>query len=139
MMQRIYRVALALTGFAVMGGRTAKAQTAEHPVPTTYWTEVALGPNTCDNVTIKPGPTEIVLLPGDSLSVTHAGQTYRGSVTREGSFTTAPRELAFGTTVYTIGITGRIHEKELTAVVTVGVREQGAAGCSYSVNWTGRK
>lgn len=137
-MQRIYGVALALTGFAVTGGRAAEAQTAERPASTTYWTEVALGTSTCDKPTIKPGPTEIVRLPGDSVSVTHAGQTYGGIITREGNFTTIPKELVFGTTVYTIGITGRVLDKELTAVVTVGVREQGAAECRYTVNWTGR-
>jgi hypothetical protein len=137
-MQRIYRIVLVLAGFAVAGGAHAEGQTAQGPSPTTYWTEVALGSSTCDNVTIKPGPTEIVRLPGDSLSVSHAGQTYRGSITREGNFTTTPKELVFGTTVYTIGITGRLLEKELTAVVTVSVREQGAAECRYTVNWTGR-
>ena len=133
-MQRICRIALTLAITTIAAG-SAEAQTAS---PTTYWTEVSLGATTCDNVTIKPGPTEITRLPGDSLSVSHAGQTYLGSITREGNFTTAPKELVFGTTVYTIGITGLVQDKSLTAVVTVRVREQGEAECRYTVNWTGR-
>ena len=137
-MRKIVRATLALAGLVGAGGH-AEAQIAEHATPTTtYWTEVALGTSTCDSVTIKPGPTDVVRLPGDSLSVTHASQTYRGRITREGNFTTTPKELVFGTTAYTIGITGRLLGRELTAVVTVSVREQGAAGCSYTVHWTGR-
>jgi hypothetical protein len=136
-MQRAYRVVLVLSGLVTLGS-AVEAQSPERPASTSYWTEVALRTNTCNNVEIKPGATEIARLPGDSLTITHAGQTYRGSLTKEGNFSTTPKELVFGTTVYTISITGRVQEKELTAVVTVGVREQGAAGCSYTVNWTGR-
>jgi hypothetical protein len=136
-MQRIGRVALMLAVFT-FANRVVEGQATQPATPVTYWTEVALGANTCNNVTIQPGPTEVVRLPGDSLTVSHAGQTYLGRITREGNFTTAPKELVFGTTVYTIDITGLLLDKSLTAAVTVRVREQGAAECRYTVNWTGR-
>lgn len=134
-MLQVSRIALTLA-VVTLAATPAEAQTAS---PTTYWTEVTLGATTCPDVTIKPGPTEIVRLPGDSLSVSHAGQTYLGRISREGNFTTAPKELVFGTTIYAIGITGLLQEKTLTAVVTVSVREQGRAECRYDVNWAGRK
>ena len=134
-MLQVSRIALTLA-ITTLAAAPAEAQTASPT--TTYWTEVTLGATTCPDVTIKPGPTEIARLPGDSLSVSHAGQTYVGKITREGNFTTAPKELVFGSTVYTIGITGLLQEKTLTAVVTVSVREQGRAECRYAVNWIGR-
>lgn len=107
----------------------------------TYWTDVALGENTCGQVTIQPGPTEITPLASpDSITVTHAGQTYTGRLLPGGHFTTTPRELVFGTTTYTIAISGQLAGDELNATVAVGVRESGATqGCRYTVNWKGRK
>jgi hypothetical protein len=106
----------------------------------TYSTEVTLEQNSCKDVTVRPGPTEIVRGPGsDSLTLTHAGQVYRGSVTTEGTFATVPRDLVFGTTTYSIAIIGQFAGAGFTATVTVGVKEQGAEnGCSYTVKWIGR-
>lgn len=108
--------------------------------PDTYWTDVALEENGCSDVTVVPGPTDFVRGPGaDSLTVTHAGQSYRGTIAQDGRFTTMPRDLVFGTTVYTIAIAGQFASNGFTARVSVRVREQGAeGGCSYTVKWTGK-
>lgn len=107
----------------------------------TYWTDVALEENSCGQVTIQPGPTEITpLSSADSVALTHAGQTYTGRLLPDGTFTTAPRELVFGTTTYSIAISGQLGQGGFTALVAIGVREAGAAqGCRYTVRWTGRK
>lgn len=112
----------------------AQGQTA----PDSYWTEVALEENGCGDVTVRPGPTDFLRGGADSLTVTHAGQSYRGNITQDGRFTTIPRDLVFGTTVYTIAISGQFAGKGFTSRVSVRVREQGAeGGCSYTVKWTG--
>jgi hypothetical protein len=76
----------------------------------------------------------------DSIALTHAGQTYSARLLPDGRFTTAPRELVFGTTTYSIAISGQLVEDGFSALVTIGVREAGATqGCRYTVRWKGRK
>ena len=105
----------------------------------TYWTEVTLEESTCDKVTVLPGPTVINRNGPDSVTITHANQTYAGSLTAGGEFTTLPRDLVFGTTTYTIAISGRMEGNDFTATVSVGVREAGTGDCRYRVRWQGRK
>ena len=105
----------------------------------TWWTEVTLEESTCDEVTVLPGPTVITRNGTDSVTITHANQTYTGSLAIGGEFTTLPRDLVFGTTTYTIAISGRMEGNDFTATVSVGVREAGAGDCRYRVRWQGRK
>ena len=129
---------LAAAGIAAALPARAFAQAA--PPEVTYWTEVTLEESSCDKVTVMPGPTLITRTPGDSVTVSHANQTYRGSLSSTGDFTTTPRDLVFGSTTYTIAITGKMAGEGFTATVTVGVREAAQEqGCRYTVKWIGRK
>ena len=124
-------------GLAVLPG-VAPAQ--EGAKGETYWTEVTLEESSCDKVTVMPGETLITRNGADSVTVSHANQTYAGTLSTGGEFTTSPRDLVFGTTTYTIAISGRLEGDGLAAVVTVGVREAGAdQSCRYRVRWVGRK
>jgi hypothetical protein len=129
---------LALAAIAWSAPRDANAQGPEAGV--TYWTEVTLDQSTCDKVTVQPGPTLITRAGNDSVTVSHANQTYRGTLSPTGDFTTTPRDLVFGSTTYTIAIVGKMAGEGFTATVTVGVRESGQEkGCRYSVTWVGRR
>ena len=136
-MIRFPRTLLLGLGLAVLPG-VAPAQ--EGAKGETYWTEVTLKESSCDKVTVLPGETLITRNGADSITITHANQTYAGFLATDGEFTTSPKDLVFGTTTYTLAISGRLAADGFDAVVTVGVREAGAdQGCRYRVRWVGRK
>ena len=129
---------LAVAAIAWSAPTHAFAQESEAGV--TYWTEVTLEQSTCDKVTVQPGPTLIARAGNDSVTVSHANQTYSGRLSSSGEFSTLPRDLVFGNTTYTIAIAGKVAGEGFTATVTVGVREPGQEeGCRYTVKWVGRK
>ena len=124
-------------GLAVIPG-VASAQ--EGAKGETYWTEVTLEESSCDKVTVLPGETLVTRNGADSVTISHANQSYAGSLSTSGEFTTSPKDLVFGTTTYTIAISGQLKGDGFEAVVVVGVREAGAdQGCRYRVRWLGRK
>ena len=100
-----------------------------------YATDVALGQNTCGNVTVQDKPTTVVQTPGShSLTLTHAG-----SRTREPSRTTAPsrpQPESVPGGQFTITITGQFTPQGFTASVRV---DQAAPACFYLVDWIGLK
>ena len=57
------------------------------------------------------------------LSITHAGNTYEGSVDDSGHFTTKPRTLSGGGSQYTISITCYFTSSGFEATVTVDVKQ----------------
>jgi hypothetical protein len=122
-------------------GPALVAQSSPGTTAGSYWTDVALEPNQCDNVVVRPGLTEVKHTAGtDSVILSHAGQEYQGAVAKNGDFATAPRDLTFGTTGYRIAIAGRLTGDSLTAVVTVRTRDQTTGTqCEYRVRWSGVK
>jgi hypothetical protein len=112
-------------------------------VACSYPTKAALvpGSNTCGNVTVQDGVTTVAHEPGaHALAVTHAGNTYQGTVDDHGAFTTDPRVLSSGESEFALSITGQFLERGLTAKVRVDVKQPGPPrSCSYTVNWVATK
>jgi hypothetical protein len=108
-----------------------------------YPTKASLvpGANTCGDVTVQDGMTTVAHEPAaHTLAVTHAGNTYQGTVDDHGAFATAPRVLSNGGSEFTLSITGQFLERGLTAKVRVDVKQPGPPrSCSYTVNWVATK
>jgi hypothetical protein len=101
----------------------------------TYDTTVTLLPgNTCGNFTVQNNPTVVDHTPGSpSLSLSHAGNVYPGSVDRAGHFST-PARIVGGN--YSIAITGQFSANGFDATVQV---QQLSPSCGYQVHWVGSK
>src|ERR1700694_3611171 len=107
----------------------------------TYDTTVTLLPagNTCGNVTVQNNPTVVDHTPGSaSLSLTHAGNVYPGSVDRAGHFS-APARFVGG--YHNIGynniaITGQFSANGFDATVQV---QHLLPSCGSQVHWVGSK
>ena len=96
-----------------------------------YGTHVALGENTCGNVTVMDNPTTVVQTPGShTVRLTHANITYEGTVQDDGTFEMEPEVVG----LLTIRIQGQFDPEGFTASVRV---EQSAPACFYVVNWNG--
>jgi hypothetical protein len=109
----------------------------------TYPTDVALvpGQNTCGPVTVEDAVTTVAQTPGShTLSLTHAGNTYTGTVEDDGRFSTQPKTLTSGSSQFTITIAGQFSPSGFTATVQVDVTQTGPPPtCSYQVSWVGTK
>jgi hypothetical protein len=102
----------------------------------TYDTTVTLlsAGNTCGNVTVQNNPTVVDHTPGSaSLSLTHAGNVYPGSVDRTGHFSTPARVVGGNNN---IAITGQFSANGFDATVQV---QQLSPSCGYQVHWAGSK
>ncbi len=99
-----------------------------------FETHVTLGENTCTPVPpVMDNPTTVAQTPGShSLTLTHAGITYEGTVGDDGSFTMQPENVSG----FTITITGQFTPQGFTASVRV---EQASPACFYVVDWQGLK
>ena len=107
----------------------------------TYPTDVALvpGQNTCGNVTVQDAVTTVVQTPAShSLTLTHAGITYEGTVADDGHFTTEPESVSAGGSQFTITIEGQFTGQGFTATVRVDQTAPTPA-CFYLVDWVGLK
>ena len=107
----------------------------------TYATAVTLGQNTCGNVTVQPNPTTVTHTAGaTTLSLTHAGNTYNGTLSSGGTFTMSPLTLSSSGQTFTIGIQGTFSTTGFQATVTVDVQQPGPPPtCQYVVQWVGTK
>jgi hypothetical protein len=102
----------------------------------TYATAVMLLPgNTCGPVQVQDSSTVVTHTPGaGTLSLTHAGATYSGSVMTSGAFSVPPTALGGG--VFTVSISGQFNATGFTATVHVA---QSQPACAYDVSWVGSK
>jgi hypothetical protein len=102
---------------------------------------VALTENTCGPVTVLPNPTTVTHTPGAArVTLTHAGATYSGPLSRDGTFSTDPVIVRDSTgTASTIRIAGRFTVAGFEALVTSDVQPASGAACRYVVRWTGSK
>jgi len=114
------------------GGMSGPAQLS---VGGTYDTSVALLPGgTCGTPTVANNQTVIAQTPGStSLTLTHAGFTYAGTVDMSWNFN-VPATAVNGTTQ--VSIAGQFSAMGFTA--TVHVAQQQPA-CAYDVSWVGAK
>jgi hypothetical protein len=80
-----------------------------------------------------------VQTPGShSLTLTHAGITYQGTVAENGTFSLQPRNVAGGRSASTITIQGQLTRQGFTATVRVDQTAPPPA-CFYLVDWVGLK
>ena len=102
----------------------------------TYATQVTLLPgSTCSAATVRDNPTEVAHTPGaGTLSLTHAGTIYSGTVTPAGAFSVPGTAVGGG--VFTISIAGQFSAMGFTATTHV---IQSQPSCSYDVSWVGTK
>lgn len=99
------------------------------------------GRNTCGTVTVQDNLTTVAHTPGAAtLSLSHAGNTFRGTVDSTGHFTTTPTTINAGSNRFVLTIDGRFSRTGLNALVEVDVSQSSnPRNCSYVVDWTATK
>jgi hypothetical protein len=94
------------------------------------------GANTCGSVTVMNAVTTVAHVPGSHvLSLTHAGNTYTGTIEDDGRFSTHPKVVTGGGSQFTITIDGTFTPGGFTA--TVRVDQTAPTACFYLVDWLG--
>ena len=125
---------------AACGDSTTDPTPTELSVGGTYTTAVTLQQNGCTGVTIQTFPTTVAHTAGSTtLTVTHAGNSYTGTVQRNGTFVTTPKALGPATDTHTLTIAGTFSTTAIDATVTAVVQRPGSANCQYTVKWAGPK
>ena len=105
-----------------------------------YATEVSLEESSCSGIAVESMPTTVSHEPGATeLTVEHAGQTYTGSVERDGAFATEPHEVGDAAELHTLTIAGRFSTIGFEASVDAAVSRNGTPDCDYVVSWVGTK
>ena len=121
----------------------ANSPSPELSVGGTYSTRVTLlaDSNTCGVVTVQDAPTRVTHTPGATkLSVTHAGNSYPGTIDVTGGFATTPAIVRGNGSEFTITITGRFRRRGFDATVRVAAQQPTPPrSCSYTVRWVGTK
>ena len=104
-----------------------------------YPTHVTLLPGgTCSGVMVQDAVTTVGHSPGGtSLTLTHAGVSYSGTVDTAGNFQTSSRTVVVSPARYDISVTGRFTVSGLEAIVTVDQTDP--TSCTYAVQWVGTK
>jgi hypothetical protein len=130
--------------FGACGGGSSSPTTPPAPVLSVggaYAVAVALGQNSCGPVTVVTQPTSVTHTPGaNRLTLVHGSNSFAGSVTTDGSFTTDPLALNDAGSALSVAIQGKFSTTGLTATVTVDVAPPAPApACRYLVQWTGTK
>jgi len=74
-----------------------------------------------------------------TLTLTHAGNSYTGTVQRTGAFSTTPKAVGGGNETHTLTIAGTFTTTAIDATVTANVQRTGSANCQYTVKWAGPK
>ena len=115
------------------GGNGAAQAIPGLSVGGSYDTQVSLNPgNTCGQVTVQDAVTVVDHAAGaSSLSLTHAGNTYPGTIDRTGLFSTAKVRVAAQIDVSVAGQFGATGFDATTRV------DQLSPPCGYSVHWIG--
>jgi hypothetical protein len=104
----------------------------------TYQTEVTLVSNTCPGQTVQQHPTVVAHTAGaTTLSLSHAGSTYHGTLSADGAFSTPPVTQVFDGISYSISITGQFTETAIDAQVLVEAARQ--PPCAFTARWAGPK
>ena len=127
---------------AACGGddSSGPTQSNELQVGGTYTTAVTLQQNGCTGITVQTFATSVTHSAGASaLTLTHAGNSYSGTVQRNGSFSTTPKAVGGGGETHTLTIVGTFTTTAMDATVTAVVQRTGQAECTYTVKWAGPK
>ena len=104
-----------------------------------YPTDVTLLPGgTCTGVVTQDAVTTVDhAAGGTSLTISHAGIAYAGTVDTAGNFQTTPKTVLVAPARYVISVTGHFTTSGLDATVTVAQTDP--TSCSYTVQWVGTK
>ena len=131
----------AATVIAACGDSSAPGPSAtELSVAGTYTTAVSLQQNGCTGIAVQTFPTTVAHTPGaTTVTLTHASNSYSGTVQRNGSFVTTPKAVGGGGETHTLTIAGTFTTTAIDATVTAVVQRTGAADCQYTVKWAGPK
>jgi hypothetical protein len=122
------------------GDSSSGPSSADLRVAGTYDTSVTLQQNGCTGITVQRFMTTVAHTPGSTtLTLTHAGNTYAGSVQRTGAFATTPKAVGGGNEIHTLTITGVFTTTAIDATVSAEVQRTGSANCTYTVKWAGAK
>lgn len=105
-----------------------------------YATAVTLENNSCPAITVQNNPTTVAHTAGaTALTITHAGNSYTGTVQPSGSFSTTPKAVGTGE-VHTLTIAGQFSTTGFDAIAAVDVQRTSAPlTCHYDVHWIGTK
>lgn len=105
-----------------------------------YATDVSLEESSCSDIVVQSMPTTVNHEPGATeLTLRHAGQTYTGSVERDGAFATEPQDVGTAAELHTLTIAGRFSTMGFGATVQAAVSRNGTPDCDYVVGWVGTK
>jgi hypothetical protein len=119
---------------------TNPTPSSELQVGGTYNTTVTLQQNGCTGITVQTFATMVAHSAGaTTLTLTHASNTYAGTVQRNGSFSTTPKAVGGGGETHTLTIAGAFTTTAIDATVTAVVQRTGQAECTYTVKWAGPK
>jgi hypothetical protein len=126
---------------AACGDSSSPGQSStELSVAGTYTTAVTLQQNGCTGITVQTFPTTVTHTPGaTTLTLTHASNSYSGTVQRSGAFATTPKAVGGGAETHTLTIAGTFTTTAIDATVTAVVQRTGSADCQYVVKWAGPK
>ena len=126
---------------AACGGSSPPGPSStELSVGGTSTTAVTLQQNGCTGLTVQTFATTVAHTPGaTTLILTHAGNSYTGTVQRNGAFTTTPKAVGGGAETHTLTIAGTFSTTAIDATVTAIVQRTGSADCQYTVKWAGPK
>ena len=134
---------MAFTLVVLCGCGGSSTPSSQLSVGGSYSTRVTLLPtgNTCGNVTVQDNPTVVTHSPGAStLSLTHANNTYQGTISSTAQFSTTPTTISGGGSQFTIIIQGQFNLTGFDATVQVNVMQPGPPTvCAYMVHWVGTK
>ena len=145
-MRRVLATVL-LGGCAGLNVGTGAAPVGSSQVPTanasyagTYETKVTLRQSNCGAVEIRDNATVVTYDKAASIiTLAHAGTTYGGRISADGSFATQPKSLNIGAeTNYVVGISGRFRSGGFDAEVTID-RSGRDGSCRYAVHWAGTR
>jgi hypothetical protein len=128
----------ALLGVGCGGSPPVTAPPPLLSVAGTYQTAVSLLQSTCVGTVVETFPTIVTHTPGAStLTVTHAGSVYTGTVSGDASFRTPPAPFVINRVTYMIDIVGQFTLTAMDATVTVQAGLQ--PPCQFTARWVGPK
>jgi hypothetical protein len=105
-----------------------------------YATAVRLERSTCTGIQVQNMPTTVTHAPdATDVTLTHAGNSYAGTLAADGSFSTTPKALGTPAETHTLTITGVFATDGFTATVHADVTRDGVAACDYDVGWIGTR
>ena len=139
---RVAALMLAATAFvgACGGDDPNDPSPTELSVGGTYNTAVTVQQSGCQGTSFQQFATTVTHTPGaTTLTITHAGNAYTGTVQRNGAFTTSPKAFTGPGETHTLTIAGTFSTTAIDATVSADVQRTGSANCQYVVKWVGPK